>query len=229
MTPPVQFFIDFDGTITTIDVVDALLQRFADKSWIEVEKDWAEGRIGSRECLDRQVRLVRASKQDVEKLIEEVRIDAHFVEFLEAVRKLTVPVTVVSDGFDVLIREILKKNVPKQLLSGIPVFSNGLRWEPRGPVAVFSDTTCIHGCANCKPEVLKQARAGTRVVLVGDGLSDRFAAEAADLTFAKKSLLEYCRQRDIRHRAYTDFRSIREWVQSGCKLEAAESECHGSV
>ena len=227
--PAVQFFIDFDGTITTVDVVDTLLQRFADKSWMDVEKEWAEGHIGSRECLDRQIWLVRATQQDVERLMAEVRIDAHFVEFLETARKLAVPVTVVSDGFDVLIREILKKNVPAPLLSGLPVFSNGLRWESRGPVPVFSDTTCGHGCANCKLAVLKQARAGTRVVLVGDGLSDRFAAEAADLTFAKKLLLEYCRQREIRHRAYTDFRSIREWVQSGCELEAAESGCHGSV
>lgn len=230
MNTPVRFFIDFDGTITTVDVVDALLQRFADKSWTAVEKDWTEGRIGSRECLERQIRLVRATRKEIDELVLGIGVDAYFVPFLESAKKNGTPVSVVSDGFELLIDKVLKKSVPSSLLKGVQVFSNRLEWDEKGPKAVFSPERCEHGCANCKPRVLRKTAAeGQRVVFVGDGLSDRFAAEEADLTFAKRSLLEYCREREIRHKAYTDFKSILEWVESGCILEAAESGCHGGL
>ena len=45
-------FVDFDGTIVPCDVTDFLLERFADPSWQEVEKDWQAGRIGSRAWAD---------------------------------------------------------------------------------------------------------------------------------------------------------------------------------
>ena len=57
----IKFFVDFDGTITKKDVVDMILERFADPSWKTVEKDWTEGKIGSRECLTKQLALVSAS------------------------------------------------------------------------------------------------------------------------------------------------------------------------
>src|SRR5471032_695977 len=39
---------DFDGTITRTDVIDTILERFADPSWEAVEDEWLSGKIGSR-------------------------------------------------------------------------------------------------------------------------------------------------------------------------------------
>ena len=52
----IKFFIDFDGTITLEDVVDRVLDRFASGEWKKVEREWVEGKIGSRECLSRSPR-----------------------------------------------------------------------------------------------------------------------------------------------------------------------------
>jgi 2-hydroxy-3-keto-5-methylthiopentenyl-1-phosphate phosphatase len=41
--------------------------------------------------------------------------------------------------------------------------------------------------------------AGGTTVFVGDGLSDRYAAAAADLVFAKDKLASYCAERSIAH------------------------------
>ncbi len=46
---------DFDGTITLKDSTDLLLDRFADPAWLDIEKEWLLGKIGSRECLERQL------------------------------------------------------------------------------------------------------------------------------------------------------------------------------
>ena len=59
----IKFFIDFDGTITLEDVVDRVLDRFASGEWKKVEREWVEGKIGSRECLSRQMSLVSAKQE----------------------------------------------------------------------------------------------------------------------------------------------------------------------
>ena len=56
-----RVLVDFDGTIAPIDTTDLLLERFAAPAWHDIEDDWKAGRIGSRECLVRQIDLVRAT------------------------------------------------------------------------------------------------------------------------------------------------------------------------
>ena len=57
-------FVDFDGTITCRDTTDAVLEAFADPSWLAVEREWVAGRIGSRACLTAQMALVDAPTAD---------------------------------------------------------------------------------------------------------------------------------------------------------------------
>ena len=46
---------------------------------------------------------------------------------------------------------------------------------------------CEHGCATCKSALVGRLREGHRpVIFVGDGMSDRFAVELADVVFAKR-------------------------------------------
>lgn len=210
----IKFFIDFDGTISTTDVVDLVLEKFADAEWKRVEKEWAEGRIGSRECLSRQIALVRATNEDLKKLFCEVGIDSHFEGFLREAAARSLPLAIVSDGFDVAIQEILKRNITPVLMDKLPIFCNRLEWAGGRPLAYFTGNgACTHGCANCKPAVMAQFRSpGDFLVFIGDGLSDRFAAEAADLTFAKGKLLDFCRERGLRHIEYRNFKDIQQWL-----------------
>ncbi len=215
MPASLKFFIDFDGTITTTDVVDRVLERFARKEWKTVEKDWVEGRIGSRECLSRQIDFVVTTENDLMKLIEEIKIDPQFISFLKEAKRLSVPVAIVSDGFDLFIEHILNKHLRDfpELLSTLPVFCNKLYWTGKGLKAIFANRGCDHGCANCKPSVIKKNNpAGEKIVFVGDGLSDRFAAEIAGLTFAKGKLSSYCEEHRLVHQKYAGFGDITEWL-----------------
>ena len=56
-------FVDFDGTIVPCDATDFLFERFALPEWRDVERDWQAGKIGSRECMTRQVDLLRATPE----------------------------------------------------------------------------------------------------------------------------------------------------------------------
>lgn len=216
MIEQLQFFLDFDGTITTTDVVDLVLGRFADAKWKDIEKEWIDGKIGSRECLSRQVELIKATPEELRALLREVKVDPYFISFLKQAEELGVPVAIVSDGFDIMIEQILKQtleNIP-HLLKAIPVFSNKLEWKESRWQAVFPhEMMCSHGCANCKPVIMKKlSTKADMVVFVGDGLSDRFAAKKANLTFAKGKLLPYCEENKYPHKKYSSFKEIEAWL-----------------
>ena len=222
---PIRFFIDFDGTITTRDVVDAILERFASAEWRAVEEEWAAGKIGSRECLSRQMALVQVSQSELKRLLKEIQVDKDFASFLKRAAEFSVPVAIVSDGFDFVIREVLAQHFKRSpaLVENLPVFSNRLIWvNGRLQVAFSEGPACAHGCANCKPRVIDSLRAsGDATVFVGDGLSDRFAAKVSDLTFAKGKLLKFCKEHKIRHKSYESFREIEEWLAGSLAIQNA--------
>ena len=212
----IHFFLDFDGTITTADVVDVVLNKFADPKWKQIEQEWVSGKIGSRECLAKQIGLVKATPDELSALVSKVSVDPYFVPFLQIAEQLGVLVTIVSDGFDLLIEHILKKNLDLSsgYLRALPIFSNRLERKGQGFEAVFPfDAGCEHGCANCKAALIKRLTSpDDQVLFVGDGLSDRYAAESAHVTFAKGKLLDYCRGKNLDCIPYENFKKIGEWL-----------------
>ena len=205
-------FSDFDGTITEIDVTDSILTQFADPAWIKVEQQWVRGEIGSRECLARQMDLVHASVGDLNALIGSVLLDPHFAGFHSWLSKRAIPFYVLSDGFDYVIRRILRRcGVTGPLSNGSHLFASSLRIESGRLSTAFPHpaVVCEHGCATCKAAVMRRLKgAYAPSIFIGDGLSDRFAAAEADLVFAKKRLLEYCRNQRIECVPFETFADI---------------------
>ena len=222
-----QFYLHFAGTITQTDVVDMILERFADKSWQLVEKEWQEGRIGSRECLTQQMEFVKASPGDLKKISDEVKVDPFFLSFLQLMRRSGVQVAIVSDGFGFIIRHILEKYLGAypEILKSIPVYCNNIEWTAAAPKVIFgSEEVCVHACANCKPAVIrKTAGMDDMVLFVGDGLSDRYAAQVSHRTFAKGKLLKFCRDHALVHEAYANFKDIENWFLKNNTLSSPKA------
>jgi len=205
-------FSDFDGTITQVDVTDVILGEFADPAWHEVEEEWVQGQIGSRECLKRQMAMVDASARQLDALIDAVPLDPGFAAFHALTRERGIPFYVVSDGFDYVIRRVLRNcGVDGELLNGSHLFSSRMEVRGRSVEVDFPNwpKVCVHGCATCKPEVMRRVRGQNRpVIFIGDGLSDRFAVEEADLVFARDKLLAYCREHELACTAFETFGEI---------------------
>jgi 2,3-diketo-5-methylthio-1-phosphopentane phosphatase len=205
-------FCDFDGTITQLDVTDEVLSQLAHPSWREVEQEWVCGAIGSRECMERQLALVDTSPEELDALIDAIPLDPDFAQFCRFVEKRKAPFYVVSDGFDYVIRRVLRRSgVGGQLRNGTHLFASSLRIEGRRLVPSFphSQPPCEHACATCKPAVMRRLGRGRHpVIFIGDGLSDRFAVEAADVIFAKRQLHAHCRERGLACRHFETFAEI---------------------
>lgn len=195
---------DFDGTIATEDVTDSLLSRFADPEWRTVESDWKSGHIGSRECMARQVALLRATPNEIDHHLEEIAIDRHFAGFVRLCRSRDIPLTVVSDGIDYAIRSLLSR----EGLGDVAIVSNHLErisadtYRLRFP---YADDGCSAGSGTCKCAMRALHTPPRRTLLIGDGASDFCVAAAVDLVFAKETLLDRCREIDAPHVACGNF------------------------
>ncbi|MDD5136850.1 MAG: MtnX-like HAD-IB family phosphatase [Candidatus Omnitrophica bacterium] len=182
-------FFDFDNTITTIDVIDDMLERFSgDGRWKELEERWRREEIGSRECLKGQVEGIRIAKENLDNYLSTIKIDPYFKKLLKFLRSRNIPALIVSDNFEYIIKKILKRNG----ISDVDIYSNRLsvcdgRLDPAFP---FTNEEC-GDCANCKKErVVSGKKDGALAVYIGDGRSDLCAAKESDIVFAKDYLKE---------------------------------------
>jgi len=197
-----RVFVDFDGTIAPVDTTDLLLERFAAPAWREIEDDWKAGRIGSRECLVRQIDLVRASEAQMDAFVAGIEIDRGFARFARLCRRLGHSVTIVSDGLDRTIEAVLGRYD-----LDLPFHANRLqwrgddRWRLTFPHA-SSDCRALAGTCKCR---FLDGQPRQLHIVVGDGRSDFCVADRADLVLAKGALLDRCRASAIPHLAFVDF------------------------
>lgn len=192
------------------DVTDVLLEAYAEPQWQDIEALWRAGRIGSMECMQRQVALLRCSARELDALADAVAIDPWFPDFVVACRDAAVPVTILSDGLDYVIRRVLQNNG----LTDLSVYANRLEMLGDGRYALsfpHAATGCLAASGTCKCALMRGLRLpGTEAVLVGDGASDFCAArEGAGFVLAKGSLLEHCREFALPHAAYNDFQDVK--------------------
>lgn len=200
-------FIDFDGTIAPCDATDFLFERFADPSWHDIESDWQAGKIGSRECMTRQVALLRATPDAMRAAVSELKVDRGFVEFVAWGAAEGIAMSVVSDGFDFAIETVLRNAGVK-----LPFYANQLeptgtdRWRLAFPHA---RSECASLAGNCKC-AFTEPHAGSVKVVIGDGRSDFCVSQRADLVFAKGRLLELCREQGNAYFAFEDFVDVHD-------------------
>jgi 2-hydroxy-3-keto-5-methylthiopentenyl-1-phosphate phosphatase len=182
-------FFDFDNTITQFDVLDDIIKRFSiDKKWIEFEKKWNKGLIGSKVCLKAQLDGVRLGKKDLLRYLSGIRIDPNFKKILVFLKSKKIAVWILSDNFSFIINFILRQNGVK----GIKVYSNRMKFSENKFLPFFphQNRSCSY-CAHCKKKnLLKKINSG-KIIYIGDGRSDICPAEHADIVFAKNNLLKH--------------------------------------
>jgi len=221
-----QVFFDFDNTITAFDVLDGIIEQFSiNRDWIAYEEAWKKGKIGSRQCLEAQLRSIRIGRAQLHDYLKTVGIDGAFGRLLALLRRHGVEPVIVSDSFTQIIRYILDYNG----ISGITVHANQLRMQGDclHPSFPHAGTKCLR-CGHCKTETLARAEfAGKLAVYIGDGLSDLCPARRSDLVFAKRgcSLQRHLMETGGHYQPFDDFGDIYTYF----KEYTNETETHRSL
>ena len=219
MTSAVAVYCDFDGTVTA-DVVDILLTDLADPRWREIEAQWVAGRIGSRECLARQIPLIRGGWPAIIRQLRDVRLEPTFRSFAAWCRASGIRIQIVSDGLDRVIQTLLDRE--GVVVDG--VWANHLEESPAGQLGIgfpYPPTRVRCRAGLCKCQLIERGSARTLSVVIGDGRSDFCWAAQADWLFAKSNLLAHCREQGIPCTPFHDFDAIREALNCVCRDRGA--------
>ena len=214
---PFNIICDFDGTVTPFDVTDAILEKFALSEWREVEDEWVNGQISARECMRRQVALMRVARSELDVFLDSVPLVEGFQPFVDFCRSSAINFMVVSDGMDYAIRRILRRHG----LGDLPLAANKLLFGQDGTYRLefpFGDPLCGSGVCKCRVAGVDRQR----ILLIGDGRSDCCLAARASLVLAKsgRDLLEFCLSGGLPCLAYENFCDIRDLLGAWMSGEA---------
>lgn len=205
-------FFDFDNTITNFDVLDDIIRRFSvNKTWINFERAWKKGRIGSKKCLEGQLRSVRISKKNLAQYLSMITIDPHFLKFFAMLKREGIKPVILSDDFTFIIKSILENNG----LKGIKIYANELRFEGDRltPIFPYANRYC-HRCAHCKKKNLLRRDVRDKIIMyLGDGLSDICPAINSHIVFAKGKLLRHLRKKRMLCMAFDNLEDICDYFR----------------
>src|SRR5262245_41598928 len=205
-SPRLAVFSDFDGTISHPDTLNFLAETFSSVEFRRgIGMQIAAGEISLRDGIQQEVNAIQGTLEEVLcRLREHAEIDNAFTAFAAWCRQEEIPLTILSAG----IKDVIENLLAPFGLQHVRILANPLQISRgRWSLQFLDDTPWGHD----KSRAVRQAKAeGYSTVFLGDGLSDRGAAEAADLVFAKSGLARYCVEQQIPHKSFTSFSEVQE-------------------
>jgi HAD superfamily phosphoserine phosphatase-like hydrolase len=198
--------VDFDGTVTEQDILQTLAFRYGDVEIVqELDEALDAGRITLRDEITREYATVRTPLAEVvEHVLGHTRVRPGFRELVELAQERGWRFVIVSSGFHELIEPILARE-------GVEVELHANRVDPRpdGWRVLWQYGEDCESCGeSCKRAIVQEFAGDDEIVYVGDGYSDRCAAEASDRVFATRGLASYFDERGIPYERFDDFHEI---------------------
>lgn len=203
--------IDFDGTMTTEDTNNKLIDVYGDDTASILGKKFREGKISFPEYFQGEMSQLRLTEDEyIDFLLTRIEISPGFLDFYKKTKEKGIRVGVISGGFENGIIEFLKKHG----IEDMEIFANRLVFDQDKPRIDFLDGAeticCDRGpCGNCKVKHYnKYKEDAEKVIFIGDGVTDMPVAEVAEIVFAKEALAQYLDKKGIEYIKYEDFTDI---------------------
>ncbi|OIO11248.1 MAG: hypothetical protein AUJ52_02260 [Elusimicrobia bacterium CG1_02_63_36] len=204
--------LDFDGTITTHDIADSILNEFGGLSRRMINASYDPGVVTEQWVRD----MFRRVKTEPEQLRRFVRKTARarpgFHDFIARCGELTIPVEIVSGGLDLYLDLLLGdwghahlpryRATSRMTNSGLSVRYGYLKGSSLDDFK--------------RDRVLAHRRAGRKVLFAGDGTSDIAAAKSADAAFARGHLWKHLRGAGFSARPLRTFHAARRLLEVSC-------------
>lgn len=200
---------DFDGTICPTQMMTYLYEKFADVG-SKYEEQWEKGEISTQQEIEMTFETVHASRVQMEASLLEVALDPGFPNFLKLCRVREYEFAIVSDGLSWYIKYLLARDG----IFDVPIFANLIHFEDEGFRFEYPwfDSSCPMR-AVCKSEVIRRYKSeGTKVIYIGDGVSDYEAVGVADVIYATGNLASYCKSIGYPAKEFLNFETLlAEW------------------
>jgi 2-hydroxy-3-keto-5-methylthiopentenyl-1-phosphate phosphatase len=202
---------DFDGTITKQDSNVELLKVFGVPQNDVIEELFIAGKMGTREAMQKHFDLMHFTEdQYIDFIFNNIQIDPGFKTFHQKLSEAGIPLVVLSGGYANAINAVFNR----EGLTYNKVLANTLVFQGKDiKIEFYHDkVTCLKSfgpCGNCKAtHITNYKQCYDSIIFIGDGLTDRCAADKADHVFAKDKLAYYCKQNGISYTPYVDFNDV---------------------
>ena len=205
-----KIFIDFDGTITTKDVGDAIFKKFGEPNSVKrIINDLLSDKISAKESWLQLCNSVKQiSSNELNNFIDTLEIDPTFHQFYNFCEQNNFDYYILSDGFDYYIERLLKNDG----IEHIKYYANHLTITEDNklvPAFPYQDEELLTS-ANCKRNhIINHSSDDDFTIYIGDGNSDKETAQFCDFIFAKDDLLKFCERERISYFPYKDFNDVR--------------------
>jgi 2-hydroxy-3-keto-5-methylthiopentenyl-1-phosphate phosphatase len=206
---------DFDGTITTADIGQALCDRFAPGVLERVDARRIAGEISLGVAFREICRGLRASREEmVRHALDVATMREGFADLVGHCRDNGIEVVVASAGLDLYVEPILERDLGS-LRQSVEVRANAARVTADGVEVDFPhEHPDCETCANCKGLRARSARrAGRTVIGIGDSFTDACLLDHSDHVFARAWLADHCQERKMAHETYDDFAPVLRLVR----------------
>jgi 2-hydroxy-3-keto-5-methylthiopentenyl-1-phosphate phosphatase len=193
--------IDWDGTAAVEDTLILALREFGDwQVYLDAAAALKRGEITLHEEIRRDAAsIVTPIEEVVAWLVANVELRPGLHELAEAHRP-----TIVSSNFRQLIEPVLERERLE-----LEVRANEVEWHPDGWRATFRNGEACGTCGEpCKRADVTSADANGPIVYIGDGYSDRCAAQAADRVFARDGLAGYLGRHGVAYEPFDDLHDV---------------------
>ncbi|KAF5128491.1 putative phosphatase [Metarhizium anisopliae] len=219
-SPRFVFFTDFDGTITTDDCNDYLVDNlgFGPERRQQLYKEVMANRMSFRDSfLEMFDSITTPYNECLDLLRQNIKLDPGFKGFYDWARENHIPIVILSSGTVPMIRTLLDSLLGSgwdiQIIGNNVVPRDGKSIDEKGGWRIDFHDESHHG-HDKSLEIRKYSLLSGRPILfyAGDGVSDLSAAKETDLLFAKadKELVVWCEREGVPFVAFRDWNSILE-------------------
>lgn len=202
---------DFDGTITTQDVTNYMLDHFTGKGWREavLPRYWA-GELNHFQLMQQSYAFLKTAEPELLAVSRQVKFRANFERFVAYCREKRYDLSVVSGGLDFYIRSFLPPEIPFYSYRGEFDRAGG-NWQvllPEWPPVNLDRGEDFK--VRVLEELKRQHPQDHPVIFIGDGRNDGPVAQLADLVFAVSGtkLAEICAARGQKCIEFEDFAEV---------------------
>jgi 2-hydroxy-3-keto-5-methylthiopentenyl-1-phosphate phosphatase len=187
-----RLILDWDGTCTLDDTMDALVREFGAVELLDIHLD--RSNVTLHQIIEDELGSIRVPLEEAQAwLVANVRLRPGFHELVERFDPL-----LLSSNVRQLIEPVLEREGVE-----VELVANDL--EPGWKVRWRDETVCETCGQACKRGTLP---AGEEIVYVGDGFSDRCAALAADRVFATGPLARYLAREGAAFTPFDNFHTV---------------------